>query len=192
MSPRKTLAGDQLNGRKPAAAPTSAAASRAANGSQPARRTPAPGHDGLQGGQAVDPVEEVVEVHHRHDPQDRGRRGQRAQVVLQQRRHRDALEPSHLEHDEAHHAELGDEAREGRQAGPIVGQPDERQGDATHHDRDGAPVVGPADPESHSATSTASGDRGPAASGDDRPVRGALVGAIQQADLPGQARETPA
>ncbi len=66
-----------------------------------------------------------------------------------------ALEPSHLEHDQAHHAELGHEAREGREAGPIVGQPDERQGDATQHDRDGARVVRPRRPRARSATSTA-------------------------------------
>ena len=120
-------------------------------------------HDGLQGGQAVDPVEEVVEVHHRHDPEDRGGRGQRAQVVLQQRRHGHALEPPHSEHDQAHDAELSHEAREGGQAGTIVGQPDERQGDAAQQDRHRARVVGPDRPPEPESDEHRQCDRGPSA-----------------------------
>ena len=121
------------------------------------------GHDGLQGGQAVDPVEEVVEVHHRHDPEDRGGRGQRAQVVLQQRRQGHALEPTHPEHDQAHDTELGHEAREGGQAGTIVGQPDERQGHAAQQDGNRARVVAPGRPPEPESDEHRENDRGPPA-----------------------------
>ena len=185
MSPRKTLA------RRPVERQETRRGSDQRRRQQGGERVPAreedarSGHDGLQGGQAVDSVEKVVEVHHRHDPEDRGGRGQRAQVVLQQRRQRHTLEPPHPEHDQAHHAELSHEAREGGQAGTIVGQPDERQGDAAQQDRNRARVVGPERLRESECDEHRDHDRRTPTPRDDRSVRRAHVGSIQEAPASG-------
>ena len=111
---------------------------------------------------------------------------QRAQVVLQQRRQRHALEPTHSEHDQAHDTELGHEAREGGQAGTIVGQPDERQGHAAQQDRGmRARAVAQADHAEPESDEHREGDRGPPAAWHDPLVRRARVRPVEEAPAPG-------